>query len=46
MASGYFLSFENSSQPCMVSYNAEIYLRNPAATAIRGVITDPREFSR
>ena len=31
----------------MGSYNAEIYLGSPAvaaATAIRGVITDPREF--
>jgi len=33
----------------MGSYNAEIYLGSPAvaaATAIRGVITDPREFLR
>ena len=31
----------------MGSYNAEIYLGSPAvaaATAVRGVITDPREF--
>ncbi len=29
----------------MGSYNSEIYLGSPAAaTAVRGVITDPREF--
>ncbi len=41
------LSTANRSfQGRMGSYNSEIYLGSPAtAAAIRGVITDPREFA-
>ncbi len=37
-------SADRNFQGHMGSYNAEIYLRSPATAAVRGPITDPRDF--